>query len=149
MEMPSQSQAIVQPNSRVVVELIEPSGESEQLTFVLVPDEQADFYAGFLGLGTPLAQAILGQPAGSLCFYEANGIQRARVVNILGDETGDSGEAAARRKAAAEDAVRQVQRTNAMIFATTVEGKWGGYDADGMMEGWQREDTGGEAENSP
>jgi hypothetical protein len=50
--------------THVEVELVDESGASEYLAFDLVPDERADFANGFLGVGTPLAQAILGKVAG-------------------------------------------------------------------------------------
>jgi hypothetical protein len=122
--------------THVEVEMIDASGESERLTFDIVPDEQADFYSGLLGEGTPLAQAILGQVAGDQVRYQAGETCLVRVLAVSPIEKTEAGEAAARRKAAAAEALKQAERTNAMIFATTVEGKWGEYDADGMMENW-------------
>ena len=57
--------------THVEVELIDEAGVSERLAFDLVPDEQADFANGFLGVGTPLAQAILGQTASETVVLSA------------------------------------------------------------------------------
>ena len=56
---------LVALGTRVEVEMVSELGDSERLTFDIVPDRAADFTAGFLGAGTPLAQAIMGRPAGS------------------------------------------------------------------------------------
>jgi hypothetical protein len=124
--------------THVEVEMIDASGESERLSFDIVPDEQADFYSGLLGEGTPLAQAILGQVAGGQARIQAGENCLVRILAVSPIEGNEAGEAAARRKAAAAEALKQAERTNAMIFASTVEGKWGEYDADGMMENWDK-----------
>jgi hypothetical protein len=121
----------------VEIELTDQEGENERLSFDIVPEEQADFYSGLLGENTPLARAILGQRAGSQVYYEAAGICRVRILAVRPIQSPASGEAADRRKTAVEQAIKQVERTNALIFATTVEGKWGEYDADGMIENWE------------
>jgi len=128
--------SVVGLNTHVVIELIDPSDESECLEFDIVPDSQADFYSGLLGVSTPLAIAISGRKVGEMVYYEAGEIQRVKVLSIDPSSSLAMDDAAARRKAAVEQAVKQVQRTNALIFATSVEGKWGDYDADGMIENW-------------
>jgi hypothetical protein len=128
--------------THVEIELIDPSGESERMAFDIVPDEQADFYSGLLGESTPLARAILEQPVGSLARYDAGESCQVKILSARRIEPDLSGEAAARRKAAADEAFKQIERTSAMIFASTVEGKWGEYDADGMMEGWEKDKDG-------
>ena len=61
----------VEPGMLVEVELISSSGEVEHLAFTVVEDEQADFSAGFLGEGTPLAKTILGHSPDSKLEYRA------------------------------------------------------------------------------
>lgn len=125
-------------NTRVEIEWLDPDGENERLAFQIVPDAQADFYAGYLGISTPLAHAILGKTAGVSVLYETGSrIQQIRILSVTAGEEAQSGEAAARRKAAVQEAIIQVERTNALIFATSVESKWGDYDADGMIQGWE------------
>jgi hypothetical protein len=127
---------VVALRTHVEIELIDSTGTSERLTFDLVPDEQADFYSGLLGESTPLAQAILGQVEGSLVPYLASDVRQVRIMTVGPSAIQMPEQAATRRKAAAQKALKQAERTNAMIFATSVEGKWGDYDADGMMENW-------------
>ena len=47
------------------------AGPPERLAFDLVPDAEADFPRGYLGVGTPLARAILGRTAGEVLSYRA------------------------------------------------------------------------------
>jgi hypothetical protein len=122
--------------TRVEIDLTDPSGECERIAFTIVPDDQADFYSGLLGESTPLAAAILGKSAGMLASYYANGMQRVKILNVAPINGAGAGEAAARRKAAVQEALTQAERTSALIYATSVDSKWGDYDADGMIEGW-------------
>jgi hypothetical protein len=49
----------VGPGTHVQVELVDEAGNTEHLAFDVVPDAQADFAHGYLGIGTPLAQATM------------------------------------------------------------------------------------------
>ena len=125
---------------RVQIELVSRSGEHEQLEFIIVPEKEADFYSGFLSESTPMARAILGQPVGSAMPYTVGDGQEIRILSAAlapGENPAAGAEAAARRKAAVEEARRQSDRTNAIIFASSFEGKWGGYDADSIEENWK------------
>jgi hypothetical protein len=128
---------VVARYTRVETDLIDSAGESEKLSFTVVPDEQADFSSGLLGENTPLASAIMGKPAGSPASYYANGLIRVKILSVTPIDHPNMGEGAARRKAAVEEAITQAERTSALIFSTSVAGKWGDYDADGMIEGWE------------
>jgi hypothetical protein len=124
----------------VEIELIDPSGEIDRFSITIVPDDQADFYGGYLGESTPLAEALMGRPAGAVASYYANGLFKVRIISVEVIELASTGQAAARRKAAVEEAITDAERTSAMIFATSVAGKWGDYDADGMIESWEKDD---------
>ena len=54
--------------------------------------------------------------------------------------------AAERRQATLDKATREVAKTNAQTFASTFEGKWGGYNPDGM-DHWDK--TGAPPEDNP
>jgi hypothetical protein len=122
---------------RVQIELVYRSGDSENLEFEIVPDKESDFYSGFLSENTPMAQAILSQPVGSVIAYAVGDGKEIRILAIGSGSGGNAAEAAAKRKAAVEEAVRQSNRTNAIIFASSFEGKWGGYDADSINDDWK------------
>jgi hypothetical protein len=109
----------------------EPGEAPAHLTLVIVPDDQADFYAGFLGEGTPLAQALLGRRAGDVVNTPAG---QAHILALRQVEQGprQAKENAARRQEALEQTQKEIARTNAIVFSTTVEGKWGDYDPDGI-----------------
>jgi hypothetical protein len=107
-------------------------GEAEKLAFDIVPDAQADYYAGYLGESTPLAKAIMGCRVGNVVVYKAG--EEACKVRILSIQpaAGKPGGEADARRAAVQQAREQIAKTDAMIFASTVEGKWGEYDTDSM-----------------
>jgi hypothetical protein len=71
----------VKPGCQVEVEL-SGAGGSEYLTFTLVADEQADFDAGFLGLGTPLAKTLLGKLAGQTLPYRVGDLQSVKILSV-------------------------------------------------------------------
>lgn len=131
---PTPSPLRVNLNTHVCVEWIgeNPAAPGERLEFDIVPDEQADFYSGLLGLGSPLARALLGKTAGSVIPYRAGDMRQVRILSVAAAAQPAS-DAAAQRKAQTQEAIEQAQRASAITFATTVEGKWGEYDADSLL----------------
>ena len=128
----------VQPDSCVAINLLSRSGESEHLEFDLVPDEQADYQAGFLGANTPLAQAILGEKVGTTVPYFTDELMAVEILSIRESTRTPAVDAAARRDAAVQNAKDQIEFTNAVLFAASVDTKWGAYDADGLdYETWK------------
>jgi hypothetical protein len=127
----------VQPGLLVEVEITYQS-EQERRQVVIVPDEQADYAAGFLGAGTPLAQAILGEKVGSLVPYFSGDAISVRILSIAAAGKAPGEDIAARRQQALRQAVEQSDRTNAMIFAASFSGKWGDYDPQGI-EKWEKQ----------
>ena len=122
---------IVRVGRQVIVELIDQEGRREQLALDVVPDDAADFASGFLGVGTPLAQAILGRPEGSIVPYHFADIVEARVLSIAPSMRAPSNAAAA-REAATQDAVERSNREEDVRLALTVDVKWGEYDPEAL-----------------
>jgi len=132
------SELRAQAGCHVEIELLARSGERERLDFDLVPDEQADYQAGFLGVSAPLALAILGERAGITIPYFTEELQGVRILSITATTRQAASDTAARREAAIQDAVAQIEFTNAVLFAASVDTKWGEYDADGLnYEQWK------------
>ena len=125
-----------QIGTHVVVELIAASGASERVEFDIVPDPLADFASGFLGEGTPLAKAIWRKPAGAGLPYRQGDIVRLRVLSVTASQATPTAESAQQREAAARKAIADVERTNAILFASSFSGKWGNYDPEGI-EHWE------------
>ena len=119
---------LVALGTHVEVELIDETGESEHLAFDLVPDEQADFANGFLGAGTPLAQALWGKRAGESAPYRRGGVTTVRVVNVMAAARVQAEDVAAKRQAVIQQAVAESERISDMVFALAVGSKWGDYD---------------------
>jgi hypothetical protein len=128
-----------QIGTHVVIELRDASGQSERLEVDLVPDELADLARGFLGVGTPLARAIAGQPAGSSVPYRQADIVSVRILSVAPARAAPDADAAEQREAALRKAVEEAQRTDAIVFASSFSGKWGDYDPQGM-EHWDKTD---------
>ncbi len=93
------------------------ASEKEQLSFVIVPDDQADFSAGFLGESTPLAQAIMGEKVKAEIPYFAGDARSVQILEIEQTNITPSPEIAERREQKMRDALQQVEKTNAVIFA--------------------------------
>jgi hypothetical protein len=115
--------------SRVLVELVDASGEVEQRAFTIVPAKQADFRSGLLDENAPLGRALLGHAAGEIIPYLVGDLKEVRVLSVEGSEGVDS-DAAERRRAEVRKAEAQSEITNQMIFATASGSKWGDYDVD-------------------
>jgi Transcription elongation factor, GreA/GreB, C-term len=122
----------------VEVELVSQDGEADRLAFTIVADEQADFAAGFLGAGTPLAKAILGQPVGAEVPYAVADMRSVRILAAAESGQTPAEDVAARREAVVRQAVNQSNLINALMVATSVNNKWGDYDVDGPApENWK------------
>jgi hypothetical protein len=122
----------VESGMSVRVELVSRSGKTEALAFTIVPDEQADFSAGFLGVGTLLARAILGQTVGSQVPYPLADLSEVRIVAASASTQTPADETASRREAVLREAAEKSEFTSAQIYATSADTKWGDYDADGL-----------------
>ena len=121
--------------THVQVELVDEAGNSEHLTFDIVPDAQADFAHGFLGIGTLLAQAILGQTAGSAVSYRVGDMAQVRILSVTLDVRAQSADVEARREAVLQQALAQSEQISDMAFALAVGSKWGDYDPGEAKEG--------------
>ncbi len=121
-------------STHVQVELVDESGGSELLEFDLVPDEQADFAHGFLGVGTRLAQTILGQSAGCVLPYSAGDVVQVRIVSVSPSARAPSEDVAAKRQAVLQQAVAEADRVSEMTWALAVGSKWGDYDPGAVKE---------------
>jgi hypothetical protein len=134
VKMSEENAVVVALGTHVEVELIDETGASEPLAFDLVPDEQADFANGFLGAGTPLAQAIWGKCAGDVVAYRLGDVVSVRVVNVTNAERVQEEDVAAKRQAVIDQAVAESERISDMVFALAVGSKWGDYDPGGAKE---------------
>ena len=136
------SKARVQLGCCVEIEFVARSGECECLEFDLVPDQQADYQAGFLGVSTPLAQAILGEKAGITVPYFTDELMGIKIISIRESNRNIHEDTVAQRKAALKDAIDQIEFKNAVLFAASMNTKWGSYDADGLdFEGWKSQQS--------
>ena len=132
-----QSSDLSQPaalGTHVEVELIDEAGASERLMFDLVPDQQADFANGFLGVGTPLAQAILGQTAGCVVSYRVGDVVKVSLLAVTPEVRAPSEDVAAKRQAVIQQVVAESDRISDMVFALAIGSKWGDYDPGGAKE---------------
>ncbi len=123
-----ENRVLVTLGTHVEVELVDETGVSERLAFDLVPDEQADFANGFLGTGTPLAQAIWGKTAGEVVAYQLGDVMSVRVVAVMAAARTQEEDVAAKRQAVIQRAVAESDRISDMVFALAVGSKWGDYD---------------------
>jgi hypothetical protein len=121
------SSMFIARHCRVVVELVDVSGEVEQKTFTIVPAKQADFRSGLLDENAPLGRALQGHAAGDVIPYLVGDLKEVRILSVEGGESVDS-DAAERRRAEVRKAAAQSEITNQMIFATASGSKWGDYD---------------------
>lgn len=117
-------------NCRVVVELVDASGQAERSEFTLVPAEQADLKSGLLGGNTPLGRLLLGHYAGQRLAYRAGDLKEVRILAVQPGDGPVPTDAAARRRQAVRKAAAQSEITNQMIFSTASGSKWGDYDVD-------------------
>jgi hypothetical protein len=116
--------------SRVTLELVDSSGESEQAVFTLVASKQADLKSGLLDEAAPLGRALLGRRAGEVLPYAVGDLREVRILSVESGEADVSPEAARKRRQAVEKAAAQSEITSQMIFSTASGSKWGDYEVD-------------------
>jgi hypothetical protein len=118
--------------SRVVLELIDARGQAERLTLAVVPDDNADFQAGYLGAGTRLAAAMMGQQAGQTVPYRHGGLVEIRILDIEPFAVSEAPDAASARRAVIQKAIDKSDLQDTLRLALAVSVKWGDYDPDGI-----------------
>jgi len=119
---------VVALGTHVEVELISRDGDPERLAFDIVPEQAADFDAGFLAITTPLARAIVGRSGGAEIPYRMGDVVRVRVLSVRLSERRAEQDAAAERDAATRDAVQRAKTDETIQLALTFSSKWGDYD---------------------
>ncbi len=133
---------VARVGSLVTIDLIDRSGQVEQLSLQIVPDSSADFSKGFLGLGTPLARAIQGKRAGSIMPYSIGDLRQVRILSVRPAPSEPPTDIEARRQETINKAIEDSERTSAIIFASSYTGKWGDYDPGAIEERKTNEDDG-------
>jgi hypothetical protein len=129
-------------NSRVLVELVDSSGEVERREFTLVVSQQADFKSGLLDENTPLGRVLLNHHAEEVIPYQVGDLKEVRILAVGTAEESIPSGAAEKRRSDVQKAEAQSEITNQMIFSTASGSKWGDYDVDVeklMKENEQRE----------
>jgi hypothetical protein len=118
----------------VELELKYDTSEVEQLSLDVVQDNASDFERGFLGESSALAKAILGKQAGDVVSYQAGDIVQVRILAVSAELSAQPADLSSRREEAVRKAVHKSDHTNAVIFASSMNSKWGDYDPDGLKE---------------
>ena len=125
---------LVAPGTLVELTLIDRSGEAETISFSIVADKLADYRNGFLGEGTPLARAILGQKAGARIPYGVGDIAAIEVLSVKPAESEPDQGVVGRRRETLRKALLRADLTNAVNLATSFNSKWGDYDPAQLVE---------------
>ena len=123
---------VITVGCQVDLDLKDREGKKEHLSVLIVPDEAADFAHGYLGLNTPLAQVLLGESAGTIIPYLKDDIYSIEVISVKKSAVTPPKDAANKRAASLKKAMREVEDTNAIVFASSFSGKWGDYDPDSI-----------------
>lgn len=123
---------------QVILEMVYQNGETETLNLHIVPDKNADFAAGFLGEGTPLARAVENQTAGSVVPYKMGDVLKVRILAVEPASETPPEDVEARREETIRRAVSESDKANAIAFAASFSGKWGDYDPKPLDENWEK-----------
>jgi hypothetical protein len=137
----------VTENSRVEIELVSKNKSKESLSFVLVPDDAADFDKGRLGLGTPLAKAILGHGVGETLEYKRGDIVQVRIVSVEESAESVAPDAGEEREETLRRARERAELESMVSFALTFDSKWGDYDPEQIVK--QYEENAGQKSDKP
>ncbi len=130
-----------QVGRHVELELVYEGGEIERLSLDIVADAAADFARGMLGESTPLARAISGHKAGEVIAYRTGDALEARILSVSAELSGEPVDLTKRREQTERKAVRQSDQTNLIIFASSVNNKWGEYDPGAIQDEEEEEEN--------
>ena len=119
---------VIALGSQVEIEMISRDGEVERLAFDIVPEQAADFDAGFLAVTTPLARAIVGRSARVEVPYQMGDVVKVRILSVARSKRRAERDASAERDAATRDAVQRAKTDETIQLALTFSSKWGDYD---------------------
>lgn len=118
----------------VELELKYGTSEVERLSLDVVADNAADFDHGLLGENTPLAKAIMGKQAGMAVPYRAGDIVEVRILSVSEAQDAKPADLSERREEVIRKAVRQSDHTSLVIYASSMNSKWGQYDPGAIEE---------------
>jgi hypothetical protein len=116
----------------VELNLVNREGTKDHLSIDIVSDEMADFSQGFLGSGTTLAKILMGEKAGIVIPYLKDDIYAIEVLSVSPSLVKPADDTMEKRQARLNQALREVEHTNAVVFASSFTGKWGDYDPDSL-----------------
>ena len=117
---------------KVEVNLIDRGGNKNRLSFIIVPDESADFEHSFLGMSTPIARALLGERQGNTIPYLRDDILAIEILSVTQSTEKPPDDVKKKRQTRMNKAIREVEHTNAVVFASSFSGKWGDYDPNSL-----------------
>ena len=140
MKKNSKPGPVVTTGTHVELEIAYEGAEVEQLSLDIVPDEAADFMRGLLGESTPLARAIAGKAAGDVLPYREGDALEVHILSVASQLSGQPVDLTERRRETERKAVRHSDQTNLIIFASSVDNKWGDYDP-GVLQDEQDEEN--------
>lgn len=130
----------IAPGMRVDVELVARNKTREQLQLVLVGDAAADFDKGFVGLGTPLAQALLGHTVGETLPYARGDIVQLKILGVHATDEAPDADAAEQRDESLRRARDKAELTSMVSFALTFDSKWGAYDPEQIVANFEKKE---------
>jgi hypothetical protein len=116
----------------VELNLLDRRGNKDRLNIDIVPDESADFIHGFLGESTPLAKVLVGEKAGTIIPYLRDDILAIEILRVTPSMVNAPDDAQKKRQLNINKAIREVEHTSAVVFASSFSGKWGDYDPESL-----------------
>jgi len=118
--------------SHVTLNLLDRTGTKEFMEIDIVPDESADYIHGFLGESTPLVKVLLGESVGSVIPYLKDDLLAIEILSVSPSINEPPENTKEKRQSMMDKAIREVEHTNAVVFASSFSGKWGDYDPDSL-----------------
>jgi hypothetical protein len=115
----------------VEFELILRNGCKQKLIFTIVDHKYSDVEKGFLSNHSPIAILILGEKVGSVIPYFTDETKGIEILSIR-KPTHLPTITPNQRKKTMSQILNQIEYRDAILFASSVDTKWGSYDPDSM-----------------
>ena len=131
---------IISIGCHVELNLLDRAGKKDRLEIDIVADGSADFLQGFLGESTPLAKVLMGEKAGNVIPYLKDDILAIEILTVVPSTVEPPVDVQEKRRSMMNKAIREVEHTSAVVFASSFSGKWGDYDPDSLPTDEKPED---------
>ena len=121
----------IEIGDEVEFELILRNGRKEKRIFTIVDNEFSDIEKGFLSNHSPIAILLVGEKVGSVIPYFKDETKGIEILSIRKPDHLPT-RIPHQHRISIRQILKQIELRDAILFASSVDTKWGSYDPDSI-----------------